>query len=637
MAGKIADLFVNIGAKTDDLKKGLGGAKTDVNSFQSEINNIGTKIAAAFAVGAVVAFGAECIKVAIAAEGIEMAFKRIGTQSDLEDLRKQTKGTVNDLELMKAAVQANNFGIPLKQLGSLLAFAHQRAKDTGQSVDYLVNSIVMGIGRKSPLILDNLGISAVALKEKMKGISTEAATVGDVANAVGQIASESMVKIGESTLTAKDQIDKASAAWENWKLSLGKTSLNVLVSGFNALNTELEKLAKTITMENVSKWDKFTALLERVVPFMRVGGAKLSDDMIKLNDALKATATIQAGEIMQGVNAHIKGLGDVQKATDYINDTFYSLIRQYGEMQALQKKKGKLSNEEYVTMQKIEKLIIEITRLRKNPSEVDSLIFGKTGGAEASPERMLGLLEAAKKKVEDLKKAVEQSPTETLAAKFSRDLVKAQSDLLTLEKQIRNSAFGTGVGEGLSPMKAKGTGSLQGGDVGAQGTAKMDEFVSKYDGMKNAIVESNEQISVSMSDFAVGFAEDLGSVIAGTGTLGDAFLNAMTGFMSQLGQQMIAVGFAKTVLDKLLLTPGGGVIAIGAGMALVALAGAARATMASGVGGGGSSGGSSSSAAMSSSGSNNMTVQIEGVVSGSDLRWVQKNYNKRLGSTTSIN
>jgi hypothetical protein len=114
----------------------------------------------------------------------------------LETLRKATRGLVSDLELMKVTVQAGNFGIPIEQMGKLLEFATKRAAETGQSVDYLVNSIVTGIGRKSPLILDNLGISAVRLKEKFGGVAIEAQSIADVAQAVGDIAAEEMGKMG---------------------------------------------------------------------------------------------------------------------------------------------------------------------------------------------------------------------------------------------------------------------------------------------------------------------------------------------------------------------------------------------------------------------------------------------------------
>ena len=49
-------------------------------------------------------------------------------------------------------------GIDIQKLPDLLKFASIRAMETGQSVDYMVSSIVTGLGRKSPLILDNLGL-----------------------------------------------------------------------------------------------------------------------------------------------------------------------------------------------------------------------------------------------------------------------------------------------------------------------------------------------------------------------------------------------------------------------------------------------------------------------------------------------
>lgn len=41
----------------------------------------------------------------------------------LSELRKATKDTVNDLELMQAAVRAKDFRIPLEDLGKYLQFA----------------------------------------------------------------------------------------------------------------------------------------------------------------------------------------------------------------------------------------------------------------------------------------------------------------------------------------------------------------------------------------------------------------------------------------------------------------------------------------------------------------------------------
>lgn len=160
-------------------------------------------------------FVAEGIRMASVSQGIERAFNRISTPETLSELRAATKGTVNDLELMKSAVRAENFQIPLKQLATYLQFAKQRAQETGESVDYLTNSIVMGIGRKSTLILDNLGISAVRIQD-------EVAKTGDFAKAVSKIVSEEMAKSSTAIDTAADKAQQRAAMWQNIQLSIGQ-------------------------------------------------------------------------------------------------------------------------------------------------------------------------------------------------------------------------------------------------------------------------------------------------------------------------------------------------------------------------------------------------------------------------------
>ena len=219
--GKLTDLFVNIGARTKDLDKGLNDSQNKLKSFSGVVSKIGGLIAGAFAVSTLVNFTKEIIKLSGETEGVKYAFDALNKPGLLDDLRKATKNTVSDLELMKSAVQANNFKIPLEQLGSLLKFAHLRAQQTGQSVDYLVQSIVLGIGRKSPLILDNLGISAIELRKKFKGVGVEMATVGDIAKAVGDIAEEEMAKSGEAIDTSTMAIDRMKTSWANLKVTLG--------------------------------------------------------------------------------------------------------------------------------------------------------------------------------------------------------------------------------------------------------------------------------------------------------------------------------------------------------------------------------------------------------------------------------
>ena len=91
------------------------------------------------AAGAIASLGTEMfnsvqqgIELAKQGEGIRVAFERLGNGQILQGLREATHGTVNDIELMKAAVKFNDFKLPVEELGTMLAFAQQKAKDTGQ-------------------------------------------------------------------------------------------------------------------------------------------------------------------------------------------------------------------------------------------------------------------------------------------------------------------------------------------------------------------------------------------------------------------------------------------------------------------------------------------------------------------------
>ena len=155
------------------------------------------------------------VELAKQGEGIRIAFERLGRGDILQGLREATNGTVTDLELMKAAVKFNDFKLPVEELGTMLAFAQQKAKDTGQSVDYMVDSIVTGLGRKSLMILDNLGLSATEVKEKMK-------ETGDMTKAVGEIIREQMAKAGDYVETAADRAAQANVSLQNKMEELGR-------------------------------------------------------------------------------------------------------------------------------------------------------------------------------------------------------------------------------------------------------------------------------------------------------------------------------------------------------------------------------------------------------------------------------
>jgi len=171
---------------------------------------------------------AESVKLYREAEGIRIAYERLNKPDLLDNLRKATQGTVSDLTLMKYAVQASNFDVPLSKIAGLFAFARQRARETGVSVDYLVNSIIVGIGRESPKILDNLGINVRKVREEFN-------RTGDYATAVFNIINEQGIEGAQSIDTLADSLDRLNAKFENQQAIVGKELAEASLLGKSAL------------------------------------------------------------------------------------------------------------------------------------------------------------------------------------------------------------------------------------------------------------------------------------------------------------------------------------------------------------------------------------------------------------------
>lgn len=239
----IGSIFVRLGLKSDEFSKGIKQSEGQLSSFKGVVGKIGGAIAGAFTVDKIVQFTKEAYKLAGQAQGVYNAFSRLNRPGLLNDLKEATRGTTDELKLMQTAVQANNFKIPLDQLATYLKFATNRAIETGESVDYLVQSIILGIGRKSPLILDNLGISASELREEL-------AKTGDMGKAVGNIINKSMSEAGDAIETSAVKTQKLGAAWKDFMVAVGdsgavKSTGNIITDTLTSITRAMSDLIKS--------------------------------------------------------------------------------------------------------------------------------------------------------------------------------------------------------------------------------------------------------------------------------------------------------------------------------------------------------------------------------------------------------
>lgn len=250
---------------------------------------------AAGAVSGLGSFLAESGELAAEAEGVSRAFERLNRPGLLDNLREATKGTVSDLELMKQAIQFENFGLPIEKLGTALTFARRRAADTGQSVEYLVQSIVTGIGRQSPLILDNLGINA-------KRVSDEFQRTGNFAEAAFKIIQEESAKAGKDIDTLAEKQAQLNARIANQQVKVGEAYNEV--TGF----------LKSVLADLVSEGN-FT-LTQQFLDSRRQA-EQLAEDQIRLNKNANDVFLLSFQQYVDAyVNADVKGRERLKKEAE---------------------------------------------------------------------------------------------------------------------------------------------------------------------------------------------------------------------------------------------------------------------------------------------------------------------------------
>lgn len=378
--------------------------KKDKWQWLENINKIGFAITNFFGleqgisgvISKVTSLAQESMDVAKQAEGIEIAFKRIDKPGLLANLRKETHDTVNDMQLMQQAVKFANFDLPVEQLGKLLAFAQQQAKDTGESLDYMVNSLVDGMTRQSPKILVHLGLSAQKIKEKT-------AETGDFVQGVISIIQERMEKTGGYAETAADRAAKANARMVNAQMELGKQLSPIRAQMAGIFGKAKLGMIETITW--ILKNRDTLISLARVIGVVAIaiGGARLADKLL--------TAELKINIIWQRIKVALdKTELTLTKAKTASLLLLRSALVPFQALYAL------ITNgvKGYVAVMRAAK-IANMT----NPWTALATVLSVVGVA------IYGLVKASKESAEALKV---QSSASVLAAMRARDMASVQDD-----------------------------------------------------------------------------------------------------------------------------------------------------------------------------------------------------------------
>jgi len=251
------------------LKKGMGQAEGESRSAWGKIGSIGEKALGVLTgniatkgfdalLGAVQSVGDTLLNEAPRVEQLRASFNNLAESAGLSgaeilsSMREASKGMITDASLMESfnkSMLLVGEGMADK-MPKLLEIAQASAAATGQDVGFLLDSLVTGIGRGSPMILDNLGLT-VNLSEAYAGYAqtlgitvdemTKAQQQEALLNAVMASGDEFIQRLGDNSGGTAQSLAQFKVSMENMRMELA----TALLPALNALLPIIAGLAQT--------------------------------------------------------------------------------------------------------------------------------------------------------------------------------------------------------------------------------------------------------------------------------------------------------------------------------------------------------------------------------------------------------
>jgi len=249
------------------MRAGLQKSEQHARGWVSRVGGAlskGLLVAGSAAVATIGAIGGAALKAAFDAmplEGIRGAFQGITQDSGetMAALRAGSLGMITDAALMEkynlaASLVGKTFADDLPEA---MQYLSKVSAATGQDMDYMMSSLVTGIGRLSPMILDNLAIQVdlVAANEdyaKSMGITTAEMTKEQEQAA---LMIQVMDKLKANTASMPDVLGSATQTWASFRTMLANTKDTIglaLLPGLSSLLGTLGSLAEKVLPPLVS-------------------------------------------------------------------------------------------------------------------------------------------------------------------------------------------------------------------------------------------------------------------------------------------------------------------------------------------------------------------------------------------------
>lgn len=331
-----------LGTYVDGISKGVKKtAKVVDKQFSSMIGPIAGAAAGYFAFTAVVNQARAMEQLALRAQDTSRTFTNLTTSIGLSaevlltDMRKAARGTISDLNLMEKANTANLLAGKelVSELPGLIEGARAASAATGQTVDFMFESIVTGIARQSRMILDNLGIIVnvdKANKEYAKTLGIQANALDEAQrkqafmNAVIKASADMVERSGGAMELARDKANRLDAQIENLQINVGEKLIPIMndlreamffwlgvADKFFDKSGNIEKINSRVALQTL-KLNALQARYNEELDRLKERGKTSSFLMTKYAESIgKAKGKLaEAKEAQEAFNASLPGAGD---------------------------------------------------------------------------------------------------------------------------------------------------------------------------------------------------------------------------------------------------------------------------------------------------------------------------------------
>jgi hypothetical protein len=239
----------------------------------------------------------ESISLAAQERALKAQIESIGGDFDsfIGNLQKVSDNTISTKDIIESSSRALLLGIPAPQIADLLETARVSAAATGQSVAQAFDDITTGIGRASPMILDNLGfvISLTEVYEK------QAKQLGINASEMTK-AQQSQALLNEVIAQGGERAEKFGSALDGLPTSVGQAEAST-TNLFDAT----KKLGAAF-IEGLSAVGEFADLIQKVADLID----KAIEPARKLGQILRILFGPDQVTPLRGYKEDVKGLSE---------------------------------------------------------------------------------------------------------------------------------------------------------------------------------------------------------------------------------------------------------------------------------------------------------------------------------------